>query len=730
MKKTSPFLFLKNSLFVVVCFIFLFNNVTAQTGTPMTFNTPTVLNGTNPGSDIGDVGYYENVGTYGGVSFDMRITVLNATLNGNLNATVPIDVGGSLSTGRLYQVLLNQPNALSPTWVNGTASANHEDTVVDFKIEFLESQSPVKTGGTPIEVLVNWGFSDIDDVTAFPGTGNGTEKVEYRQSDIVSYELSASPPTAVAVDQDQTTSIDGVTAGNFIVFSGTQYFIGLDEQDSWVGTNLGLVSSFQFSLNTRSAVTGYIWESNIPFTDSEITPIDPCVYGATEGMSTAKDPDGDGINNICDEDDDNDGLLDVVEERCDQPSYANSNSGSGAFQDQLYIFNWSNIGGSLENGDTQTFTVNDLVITATFSNVVITGGTVSPSELKTWSDALIGDLYNTSGGQEALYGDAATQSFLFTVSFTATKNGSPYPLDIIAIDAESTTDGTSSGLAESISFTSNGGEWTFLEGINGSGTGPGEFVVNHQQLTVVDTFEGADKGNSLYYSKDATSIDVSVSSGNTQRQGVAFGIFLYCDTDGDGVIDNLDTDSDNDGCPDALEGNGAIVPSQLTDLTGGSNGGSLGHLGMDSDDNGSPKLLPTDSSGYTQDTTAAVRDENDNVACTVDLSLTKTVNTKVVKLGSVVTYTFTVKNAGPLEATNVNVTDVLPTGLTYSGTANASQGTYNSGTGVWTVGALAKDQEETLQIQATVNAVGLLTNKAEVTATDQEDIDSTPANNK
>ena len=38
---------------------------------------------------------------------------------------------------------------------------------------------------------------------------------------------------------------------------------------------------------------------------------DPCTIDAIVGTPTANDPDGDGINNNCDLDDDNDGILDT-----------------------------------------------------------------------------------------------------------------------------------------------------------------------------------------------------------------------------------------------------------------------------------------------------------------------------------------------------------------------------------------------------------------------------------
>ena len=41
--------------------------------------------------------------------------------------------------------------------------------------------------------------------------------------------------------------------------------------------------------------------------------VDPCTDGAIAGTVTANDPDADGINNFCDLDDDNDGILDTEE---------------------------------------------------------------------------------------------------------------------------------------------------------------------------------------------------------------------------------------------------------------------------------------------------------------------------------------------------------------------------------------------------------------------------------
>ncbi len=111
-----------------------------------------------------------------------------------------------------------------------------------------------------------------------------------------------------------------------------------------------------------------------------------------------------------------------------------------------------------------------------------------------------------------------------------------------------------------------------------------------------------------------------------------------------------------------------------------------------------------------------------------DLSLSKTVDNATPNPGDTVTFTVTVTNSGPDDATNVAVGDQLPSGFAFVSSA-PSQGSYNSGTGAWTVGTIADGANATLGITATVNASGNYTNVAEVTASDLPDPDSTPNNN-
>ncbi len=110
-----------------------------------------------------------------------------------------------------------------------------------------------------------------------------------------------------------------------------------------------------------------------------------------------------------------------------------------------------------------------------------------------------------------------------------------------------------------------------------------------------------------------------------------------------------------------------------------------------------------------------------------DLSLAKTVLPVSSAIGGSVTFTVSLANAGPDAASNVTVRDLLPTGYTFVSAA-PSTGTYDSGTGLWTVGSVANASGATLAITATVRASGSYTNTAEVSGSNQSDPDSTPGN--
>ena len=98
-----------------------------------------------------------------------------------------------------------------------------------------------------------------------------------------------------------------------------------------------------------------------------------------------------------------------------------------------------------------------------------------------------------------------------------------------------------------------------------------------------------------------------------------------------------------------------------------------------------------------------------------DLSVTKTGSPDAVVAGDSLTYTLTVTNDGPSQATGVILTDTLPAGVTFDG-ANPSQGSCSEAAGVVTcdLGSLAGGASATVIVVVIPGAAGTVTNTARV----------------
>jgi len=91
---------------------------------------------------------------------------------------------------------------------------------------------------------------------------------------------------------------------------------------------------------------------------------------------------------------------------------------------------------------------------------------------------------------------------------------------------------------------------------------------------------------------------------------------------------------------------------------------------------------------------------------TTDLVTVKTLasGTSTPLEGDTVTFDITVTNNGPIGATNVSLTDLLPPGLTATAlNGGVTQGSYNAATGLFSIGNLAVGQTATLTLEGTVD---------------------------
>jgi uncharacterized repeat protein (TIGR01451 family) len=109
----------------------------------------------------------------------------------------------------------------------------------------------------------------------------------------------------------------------------------------------------------------------------------------------------------------------------------------------------------------------------------------------------------------------------------------------------------------------------------------------------------------------------------------------------------------------------------------------------------------------------------------VDLAIEKTAS--ITETGAEpITYTITVANEGPDTATEIVVSDYLPWAVEYTG-SEATDGSYDYGTGMWDVGTLEAGQVATLWISGTISdgaAGSVITNTASVYNVEELDINS------
>lgn len=109
-----------------------------------------------------------------------------------------------------------------------------------------------------------------------------------------------------------------------------------------------------------------------------------------------------------------------------------------------------------------------------------------------------------------------------------------------------------------------------------------------------------------------------------------------------------------------------------------------------------------------------------------DLQISKSADSASVNVGDEVTFTVTVTNNGPSDASEVVVTDNLPASATLV-SATASQGSCSgSGPVICDIGDLANGDSATITVVITADVEGTLTNQTEVEALNN---DPDPANN-
>ncbi|MFV0392347.1 MAG: thrombospondin type 3 repeat-containing protein, partial [Paludibacteraceae bacterium] len=359
-------------------------------------------------------------------------------------------------------------------------------------------------------------------------------------------------------------------------------YLDLDSDNDGCPDAIEGAGNIQYNqLASNSGISGGVGANGIPTAvgsgqsigTSRNASVSECCDPSSSGYP---DVDGDGVSDVCDLDNDNDGILNT-EEGCYDTEYIGDNSlrfgvptGSGV----VYISH------SFDTS-TQLFKPNK-------SNVK---GMIIPDSVTYMTTSGITTSYNASGALNVTGVDAAT--------LTEAKTNNEY------LQFKFKTVSTYfSGFLDWFSFynnTNTNPKFTVTFAISNDG-----FVSNSTTLgTRVQTAgEGGgayptgtrNTDNDDYYLDRNTTYTVRIYFYNLGGPAVNLVFddpcidFDYCvDTDGDGLVNSIDLDSDNDGCPDAIEGAENVTNSMLTTAGGILKGG-----------NGVDPAIPPASGNYNQ----------------------------------------------------------------------------------------------------------------------------------
>ncbi|MDN3607644.1 hypothetical protein [Kaistella yonginensis] len=546
------------------------------------------------------------------------------------------------TVGSFFQILG------SPTSINGTDFDNSNSFLADYNssktsITFFIGNSNAASGRLAAMKLGTAGGAFTVPTTTTPNpTTKATTDLQILKS--VNSNVALANTNVIftlAATNLGTAAATGVQVGDLLPSgytfvsasapSGTTYN---NTTGVWTIGNLAVSASLNLqitatvkttgNLTNVAIITGNEIDSNLTnnTASATVTLADPCTFGAsTDGNPTPTDRDGDGVNDVCDLDNDNDGILDATEMYCDQ-----TNAPNGAFPvattpttipsytKQLLFFDWSGVTLSpTSTTATKTVVFNGVTYTATISNYTSTSTgaantkTMVGNDVNTWANGpawMFWRYYNvnTTTFKEILYTpDNTTSTNTMDIVVTATKGGVSYPVDLVVFDPESTNDKVALNptRGESVSYQTNTNNFTLLEKL-GTGTITTSNITGGGTNIVTYLNTETSSVNALFvttgYAPKVTATTKTIDS----KQGVGIAVRLFCDTDGDGIPNFLDTDSDNDGCPDATEGANHYTTTGT--LPGGSNGGSSANLGVTVDSNG----IPT-AAGAGQATTTGVK---------------------------------------------------------------------------------------------------------------------------
>ena len=290
----------------------------------------------------------------------------------------------------------------------------------------------------------------------------------------------------------------------------------------------------------------------------------------------AQDTDSDGIANVLDLDDDNDGILDADENTCiasskieGTPIFIND-FGTGPTTSDPYVLNHTYTTGNANDG---FYNVRTSAATVAFHNRTnVTGdkdaGNPTITNGTTTGRYLMINIDSPNNTNKAIYrvtgiNTQVGQSYRFRIDMAGLAEGRPHIPNLKIAIKDASNNELASATSTSIGMA-NDDVWRRL---NLEFTATTSSVI----LEIINEQPSGNAGNDV-------GIDNIILTP------------LYCDLDNDGTPNQFDLDSDNDGCPDAIEGDENVTAAHLNP-SGSIIVGANGSGSLEVNANGVPKLV-------------------------------------------------------------------------------------------------------------------------------------------
>ncbi|QCW99345.1 hypothetical protein FGM00_04175 [Aggregatimonas sangjinii] len=438
-------------------------------------------------------------------------------------------------------------------------------------LPFAYADENIPISDNPFDSAVFDSRSDIG--TGFdPVVANGGWQMIISRTATAANEITIGLPGSY-IDDHVELFIDGVLIDDIIGFRPS-----LDAADVITYTTAP-GEEIEIRLTNREGVGGFNLYIDSPSLDRD--------NNAVPDACQTDDFDLDGVPDSADLDDDNDGILDTDE------CAGNTST--------------ANMTGDITDSDTGNY---PLTITGSGVSGGPTAGGVFLTDVNLSTTLNGGDIYD--GCEFVILSDAFDDGFQALVDGTQVLYFDQSNWDNTF--GAATTEFNTGGLFDS----DDSGRWTPW-----TGEGNPQLLLrsNGEVSLMVDTKAGV-RLNALPYMDSSSAgwvlntsfsfdclsgVDISAGNANDNGDGQATNIiftanvFVCPDADGDGISNGRDNDSDEDGCPDALEGSGSFNISDVD-----ANGRFTGNVDADG--------IPILAAGG-QATTAAVLDDTDSSAC-------------------------------------------------------------------------------------------------------------------